>query len=101
MSKRTEYRTHLRVDEFKRRLAERNPDFGSSAARGRAIGISRAQVSKVVNGQIMPGNSFIAATLLAFADENTTPGAVFDDLFEVTVDPDAAPASRRELPAAA
>ena len=86
MSKRAGYQIRLRTDRFKQRITERAPDLGnSSAARAQVIGMSRAQVHKVVHGQIWPGNSFIAATLLAFADEDTTPGAVFDDLFEVDV----------------
>jgi hypothetical protein len=83
----------LRREKFEAYCAELH--LHTDLARSRHIGISRAQINRV-RANSLPGNSFIAATLLAFASKNTTPGAVFDDLFEVIP-----PASRRDLPAAA
>jgi len=97
MSKPLEPGIRLRVDKFKQRCFERDPDKGTSAGRAEIIGMSRPAVARVLQQTYPPGTTFIAATLLAFKDDYASLGSVFDDLFEVVP----ATAQRHDVPEAA
>lgn len=52
-------------------------------ARAEAFGVNASTVSRVVRGDTVPGERFIAGVLSAFADD----GFGFSDFFEVIDDP--------------
>ena len=65
----------LRVAEFRRRARRDGLTAdGEIAAR---IGVHRITVSRMLKGEITPGQTFIAAVLAAFPEKR------FEDLFEV------------------
>lgn len=66
----------LRADVFREMCVSRG--LVTDVARAAAIGVSRAQVIRAMNGDSAPGPEFIAAVLTRF------PGRVFTDFFAVT-----------------
>lgn len=65
----------LRHGEWERRMEAKG--LSSDHARAQRIGMSRTTVARVQDGTIEPGERFVAAVLLTFADLK------FEDLFEV------------------
>jgi len=88
----------LRRDAFEQLCTQRGL-APNDYARARFIGISRPQLLKILRHPHIyggaPGAKFIAATLLAFSDDETTsPEDLFGVLFEITT-------GDEELPVAA
>ena len=52
--------------------------LATDSARARRIGVDKSTYSRVIRGEVAPGERFIAECLRAFPDLK------FDDLFEVT-----------------
>lgn len=66
----------LRTDRMNEIAAARG--LASDAARAQHIGVDRSTYSRVIRGEVIPGERFIAECLRAFPDLK------FDDLFELT-----------------
>jgi hypothetical protein len=61
----------------------------TSEARANYIGVSRAQVSRIENLLLFPGNRFVASTIMAFQHKfKGDQGRTFKFFFEATTDLD-------------